>query len=481
MAIASVSSFSEQMKVLKADQARLVEFAYGRKLNVVILGGGISGLIRAIESIMAGHITMLLEKRAEDAAGLLNTVAIKSETYPLLKQYGIYQWLMEQGLVSCLDSVSGESYFSVRLKDLVRAMKAVLQELSPNEQIIRYECVVKEINRDNAKAKIVFQNENQELESIHQIDVINNSEGAHSTSNALVGIDRVEYLSKIPVVAAIFKDNRARVTGICTLVSYIAKTIAQCAVSVYYYAIFFFRFIFMGERLCNPDRNIVGMVVLKTPGQNYLGYGMNGEYSDKLIDYQKRIEEKKRDLAANPENERKLTKELANLERDLQSFVKFWANMAFCAANFYKFIAKIFCCQIGYHTQSASRLPFSRAQVFDIGADHARIYAKKLQQTAFLVSGDAMATVDPTTGLGANTAIQTSTYFKSFLREAKCNYFNLNQALTEYQRSSMDKVDEIHQMSLAMRRGYRPDAAQTHSSLAYGYNGQFIHDLQLNS
>jgi hypothetical protein len=123
-------SFRETIETLKAKIA-----ASDEKPKVVILGGGPAGLMRAIQSISNGNPTLVIEKRAENASGRANTVALTSDTIKMLKYCGIYQYLMENKWIY---PPNASGIVCVRLGDLEKAMKAVLQELNLNQQTIQY-------------------------------------------------------------------------------------------------------------------------------------------------------------------------------------------------------------------------------------------------------------------------------------------------------------------------------------------------------
>ena len=453
MAIGAVPSFQQKMIELKQYRDQRVHWL-GKQRSVVILGGGTAGLIRAIESLVRNHRTIVIEKRSEES-GLYNTVALNQTTIPILQQYGIYQWLEERKLIYPYKEAA-RPYLSVRLRDLQAGMKAVLQELSPEESIIRYKNTVANIDQSNPKAKLTLQTEHG-AETIQEIDLLVNAEGSRSSTNRLLQISRRNALPSVPVVSAIFQDNRSSITGIGSFFVYIADTLAQCAVSIYYYAIFFFKFIFQGERFCNQNRVIAGALILKTPGQNYLGFGFNKEQSEKLLKLKKQMEEKKVALknATCPEIAAQLQKESARAEKDYQSFAHYWINLSFCAANFYGVVAKIFG-ESTYHSENASRLPLRSFSVYDIGADRAEVTHRMLNQTPYIVCGDALATVDPTTGLGANTAITTISQFKSLVEGIEYQA-SLEYLLRSYDRDVTDIISKVHHESRLSRYQYRPD------------------------
>lgn len=451
MSVQGIPTFSQTVADLRNTRNSGRLYRYGRTLSIVVLGAGPAGLIRTIQSLMDNHVVQVIEKRSEEARRP-NTVMLKTKAIHVLTRYGIYQWLVENHKI-----FPDLTQICVRLGDLQDAMKAVIQAIAPDETIIKYQSTLKEINQENPQATLVIESTNG-LESIEEVDLIVNAEGARSTTNELLNIGRVQVLANVPVVSGIFEDDRPKITGLCSLSSYLVKTVIQCATSVYYYAIFFFRFFFMGERFWNADRQISGSVILSTPNQNYVGCGLNPERSRQLMNFKKKIEELKAQLV-NPENDEEIAqiqKELDQVEGEYHSFVKYWINLSFCAACFYAVFAKVFCIE-QQEFRLTSRLPFKNFSVYEIGADKSDVSYQLLDETTFLVCGDALATVDPTTGLGANTAIESSSYFAEFLQGMRNNR-DPHFLTYDYLRAAQNDVVEIHRQSRMKRMLYRPDA-----------------------
>ena len=453
MNISEISSFQEQMQQLRAERRGNITLPRQRQLSVTILGAGPAGLIRAIESIMDNHKTLVIERRAAEE-GRVNTVALNKETMPILKKYGIYQWLLENNLVFPYNE-EARPYLSVRLKDLERAMKAVIQELAPEEQIIQYESTIKQISIANPKVAIQLQTG----QWVRDIDLLVNGEGSRSSTNALLQIGRREVLEKVPVIAAIFEDTRPKITGVGSFFVYIGKSIVQSMVSIYYYAIFFFKFIFQGERFWNPDRTIAGSLILKTPGQNYLGCGFSKEHSKELLALQKQVEDIRQELEQNDTPE--MREQLVNAEAEFNAFASYWINLSFCAANVLAFLikcAKCLCCNVReVQLETAGRFPLKNFKMIEIGADRAVESERRMRESAYLLCGDALATVDPTTGLGANTAIGKVDCFREVMYGMRRKR-NLQTLLDEHRDSMNAKVSSIHSESRALRAQYRPDA-----------------------
>jgi len=348
----------------------------------------------------------------------------------------------------------------VRLKDLEQGMKAVIRELSPGREIIHYETTVQEINQNNPKASLSLRS-GDVISQISDVDLIVNAEGSGSSTNKLLGIGRMQYLPKLSVISAVFVDNCPKITGLGSFLEAARKKFMQTATSVYYCAIFLFRFIFMGERLVNNSRCIAGAVAFSTPGQTYVGTGLSATESAKLMILKNKVEEKREEVKKNqnPALAVRLEKELAARELELNSFVRYWASLSLCVPNLITSIVKIASAiqRVSYPVQTSSRFPLRETSVFEIGADKANEYTREMNETAYIVCGDAMVTVDPVTGLGANTAIRTVKSFKEVLGRMALN-IPVSDVLLQYNVSSAETVTNLHRQSLQARRSYRPDA-----------------------
>lgn len=459
-------SYKQQIAHLK--HFRRCEVAsLSKKQNCLILGMGPGGLAHALAAITLGHPTEVVEKRVEGGDGRSNTINLNGKTIEILKHTAVYQYLKENRLIF---PTAKSNDVDVRLQDLEQALKTVIREIAP-ETKFHYNSKITRIESEAPKTSVTLESAGFS-KRLDNLDVIVNAEGSRSSTNALLKITRREVLKKVPVIAAIFKDTRPKIRDGRTFVRYIAQTFKNKAVSLYYYAILFFKMIFQREHFFSQNRQIAGALILKTPSQNYLGCGFSKKKSDELLVLKNGVEEK-RALLENAKKQGFSKDKIKNLEKDYQkadkkyrSFMTHWIQLSFCAANVVPILARLRGAKIFY--KNAHRLPLSRYQVVEIGADRAEKFYQQMRNTAFLMAGDAAATVDPTTGLGGNTAIQTSAFFAEFLQNISKNS-NLERELDEYKRKLDNIIHDNHVRSAIMRRGYRPD---TVSHLFYRENGQ---------
>jgi len=432
-------SFKDRIKVLQDKMTT----GSNKKPKVVILGAGPAGLMRAIQSISNGNPTQVIEKRSENAEGRSNIVALKPESIAMLKYCGIYQYLINTNLIY---PPNYEGYICVRLTDLEQAMKEVLKRLTP-EQIIKYDSKVNDIIEAGNKIDLVIEATDQQKSKIPNVDILVNAEGSQSTTNNLLKITRKDVLPNIPVIAAFFQNPK--VHNLSSFVGYTNKRIIQVAMTIYYHTLFCVKLI------CQKKfrEQIKGAIILKTPKHNYVGCAFSDEVNVRLLSLKKRVDELK-------ESNETIQNELTRAEREYNAYARDWINLSICAANIVGLIT-------GFeHLIGRSNDYFymgcndtvDKFNIINIAADRADKYCGKYKQTqtAVLLVGDACATVDPTTGLGCNTAIQSSTAFLDFIWDYDKK--TIDKSLKEYKMQIDKRVDEIHDASKRRRIAYRPDA-----------------------
>lgn len=455
-------SFHDRMQELKGLRDQALQQS-SNKASVVISGGGPAGLIRGICALINGNPTTIIEKRAELDNGRENTVALDKESLNVLCFYGVHQYLDENKLIL---PFNGE-YLPVRLKDLERAMKVVIAELT-SVPIIQYDSQVEQINdadvqsSQNAKINLIYKSAVGQKTQLDAIDVLVVAEGAHSYTNEhLLHNHRIAVLPLVPVISAIYKDDRPSISGLSTFLQYIGKTLASTATSVYYYTIFTFKFIFQGENFFNLQRRLAGSLILKTPGQNYLGVGLSREESDKMMqlcqvleDAKAALEEARNQNTSSPDRLTQLQKNVDDAQKNQDSYLRYWTGLAFCFANVLNVFRFIYG-ETPLHL--ASRLPLDHVSVTKIGADRSSAYSGTIGRTSYLIAGDTLATVDPTTGLGCTTAIKTVIDFNDFINGLDKN-MDPHFLHTVYSDSSAQRIRQNHDQSLSKRRLFRPDA-----------------------
>lgn len=414
------SDYKHRIVRLKAKQSESSK----EKPLVVISGAGPAGLLRAIQSISHGNPTRVLEKRQKSDQGRENTVALTPRTIAILKYCGTYQYLLENKLIYPANKL-GET--NVRLKDLENAMKVVLKELNPEFEI-EYNSTIVDVSEESGKIQLSTQTTDSSGKSttmIPNVSILVNTEGAHSSTNQILGIERIELLSSIPVMAAICKDDRPSITNLDSFFSYVKLGLSQVALTTYYHTIFIFQYLFSS----NFRKKITGAIILPTPGQAYIGCGFSDEINNKLRELKQQDD-----------------------KQEYQSLAKYWINLAICAANMLAFLNFF---SRKHHFYSACHKPIKNFDMVEIGADRAVENSRIFGKAVMLLAGDADATVDPTTGLGCNTAIQSSVDFLDFLWDY--GKVSINNALCTYKTRNTERVNLNQAASTLMRTMYRPD------------------------
>ena len=178
--------------------------------SIAILGAGLAGLTRAILAILNGNEVRVIEKRAENQEGRLNGIILSSETVAVLKECGIYHYLKEKQLFG---SSPNENRFphSVAIKDLETAMKAVITDLLPGEEVILYRTQLNNIIKNATKSvSLALKVAEHGKRLLHNVDLIVVAEGSKSdTVSKFFKGRRIEVLSPLPVIGGIFKTGQA--------------------------------------------------------------------------------------------------------------------------------------------------------------------------------------------------------------------------------------------------------------------------------
>lgn len=448
-------SFQERMNWLRNQMKAQAH----HKPTVVILGGGPGGLLRAIQSISNGNPTVLIEKRSETAPGRINTVALSTTTIAMLQYCGIYQYLVEKRLI--FPASKNDDYIMVRLADLELAMKKVISEISPNFAI-QYDSKVSAIDTLSEKINLEVEDlSTTEKKSIRKIDILVNTEGKNSSTNALLNIERMEVLPSIPVIAAIYRDKRPIIRGVSTLFKYVGKSLVYMAQTIHYHVQFLFKY------ACSENfrKQITGSLILKTPNQNYIGCGFSDNINNRFNSLKDEIQKMKlafeeAEKNGNDQQKMNLAKQLKQAQQKYKKIASHWIHFSICQANLIAIMQRLRG-RSSLHT--ACHHSLDKFEIIKIGADHANEYSKRINQTSLLLGGDAAATVDPTTGLGCNTAIQSSVDFLDFIWDYETTSTPEN-LLKEYSDRMEERVSYVHLSSIYARSLYRPDAIVPNSS-----------------
>lgn len=446
------ASFQERIDSLKQERMRSLNHDSQRP-SVAIFGGGPAGLSRAIEALLNGNPVVVHEKRKQDAIKRENTVRINKESYPILHYYGVYSYLLEKGLI--FPQKKGE--FDVRLGDLEEAMTAVIQGLS-SEDVIKYGTELERIDSHSGRKADVVVKTAEGQSRLNSVGVIVVAEGARSPTNEkLLGSRRITVLPSIPVVAALFKDDRPRIAGVSTFFEYVGKTMIHTAANVYYHTLFLFKCVFQAEHIFNPNRKIGGTVGLSTPGQNYLGLVLSKTETEEGIHLSEALKRAKEDLVLARQQNR-AEEQIASLEEKVtkaqeasDSYFKYWTYLSCCFDNVFNIMLFI----LGKNPLKIhSLLPLDKASIIPIGADKSSASSKILGETPCLIAGDALATVDPSTGLGCNTAVQMAIDFKNFLHGMDGRQ-EIDSLCSAYNHRCHAVVSDIHAASIHNRSLYR--------------------------
>ncbi len=308
--------------------------------------------------------------------------------------------------------------------------KEVIGKQYPDRCPVIYHTTVQEINQNTGECTLKRKSGGDTLViPLNRMGRIINTEGAKSTTNGLLGIAREERLSKIPALSVIFADDRPAVTDLSSFFAYTGRTWVQWALLIYYYAIFFFKLLFQRESL-------PAALALKTPEQTYVGSVLASQWDETLKEL------------AQLESLIALTLEEEARRNDLRHFKTHWAYLSVCMANWSAFVSK-------YYDGDPQQLevvpffPILESHVAFLGSDRANVVHETFGSTDYFVCGDALVTVDPSTGQGATKAIETAeTHFRGVIQGTL--------DLSQYKEFTNRVVKGMVNRSISYRNLYRP-------------------------
>lgn len=448
-------TFQNKMRELrqKADEEYTTNFL---KMHVVIIGGGPCGLVRAIQSLLLGFPTTVIEKRSSMDIGRENAVQLSAEAIEILKEFGVWDYLLENKLIH----TPSDKSLIVRVGDLEKALKEVINSLS-DEPVIRYDSTVE---KSDSVGRLTIRSGNRR-EQI-QPGLLYFADGARSsTARRLCDEKRVEILPKVPVVAAIFQDRTYSFRDPCRSAKNVMMAVKDDMRHAYYMGLFACKTLFQGEHVFNKKRQITGSLILPTPGQNYLGFSLNKTESEILSDKNRRVQDCQQQLkvAEQEGNAEKIEIQKGKLTRakaSLQSALSHWSHLAFCQANTLAFLSRILRSKSQFQWAWWKPLDLEKTAVFEIGPDQDSRCSGMISSIPYLKGGDALATVDPVTGLGCTTAIHSVTSFKIFLLGLQIQK-PLDSLQDQYDKRMTFLIKDMHENSKMARQHYRPDTITT--------------------
>ncbi len=401
------------------------------KLFVVVSGAGPAGLSCALEAIKNGNRVRVLEEGGPESKGRPQSVILIPNTVRFLKKHGIYQTLLENKLIY----PAKEGQCTVRLVDLEKTMREAVESHGVK---IEYNAAITKIFKDQVTDKATLTLNNTSC--VESVDLLINAEGHHSKTNSFFENHRVEVYDKQPILVSILKDDRPPIEDIKSFVIYSSKTARNVAMTIYYHVIYLFRAIFWNEHFLDSKRQIAAAVTLRTPGQHHVGFGFSKGLSEKLISLSENV---KSGLAK---------------QEELDQLIEYWTHVALAEVNCFAlitYIASFFGIKETMFV-AAPYYPLSSHSIAYIQSDYVEKPSIQVGKTSILMTGDALATVDPTTGPGCNVAIQQAMSVQAVIHSLE-QKIPLKNALSHYDKVSRKTIKEMHDKALEFRELCRPD------------------------
>ena len=431
---------TSKVSQLKSRMAENQSESRARKSSVVILGGGTAGLMRALVSLVNGNPTQVIEKRAADLKARDNIVTLLEESFDLLDDYGILEYLHQNQLIK--KNIYRRPFntypsIDVRICDLELAIKMIINQLDPHA--ISYSSEVeshelKEGHDISLKIRSIIKTDEIKSRIENCVDVLVISEGSKSVSNKRILNNRyIRYLKPIPTVLVnftmpgendIFSPISYFLRGLWFLVS---KITSLCL-----------------NRFRQPQQ-VGAFTQFKIPNQ----CDSSASLSNTEIKEINRLKSKMIQ-AEGSELE-------AQAKKDFEDYLVHKARIAGAAHSIVTFVTAIQRGDMGLLNTIPSWHAKAQVKIFDATLRKAETLAKVLGNTLCLVAGDAAVTADSVTSLGCTTAISTA---KQFLRSLKArdSGTSLSEIVDDYVQRTSEDVQRVVQRSLDIRRLVNPDA-----------------------
>ncbi len=433
--LSGVSTFEDKMDIL-AKEAETKK----KQTHVVVVGAGPAGLVRAIYSLLNGNPTLIIEKRSQNAPARENALLLeKSVVVNVLIELGIYEYLIENQLVH---PSAMPLKLIVRICDLEKAMKAVIDRLSPNKDIVVFNAEVQKIEVIENKARLTIHKRDTPTGKITLTpDLLVIADGAHSSTSRLLGIQRICVAPKICFLAAIFE--KAPLWKIGNIFQQLPSFFRS--VRAYYKKEVKGRFVFSVSE-------IKGAAILSTPNQHYVFLLLNKKTKNEFFYYYNNYKNCKDRLSRELPFEEQLVfqKELSNAKRKYEKNLKKWIHLAF---------------HYGFHRKRIQWMKWKILKqnfLIESEIDYANYCAGNLGNSVYVLAGDALATSDPTTACGCQAALISSVSFIDLLKEIddilnEPQYFShekISCALEKYRFAADQLIKKLHSLSIRLRESF---------------------------
>lgn len=316
--------------------------------------------------------------------------------------------------------------FFAAIGDLEKAMKIVLQEVCGAE-LIHYDSQIEEIVRHAEKdIDLIINTSGRPLWTIQSVNLLVIAEGTHSTTNKnLLQNAQREILP--PVKYLIASSQRSQ------NVEQMNKGLRIVFHHLYYHFVFLGFLFTRLLRFWNPSFPVAKTAIINTPGQKGIVVVFTKNTTDKML---------------------KMTTGNKDSRKTIESFLKRWIAISQWHANYSKLISIIL--RRNYIGHFGLLRSIDYMSIIELVTCYSNTSSGEVGNTPYIIVGDALCTVDPFTGLGCNSAIQTSSIFQVFIEGLEENK-NKKTLLNKYDLSIGEEIEELHTASVYMRESYRPD------------------------
>jgi flavin-dependent dehydrogenase len=367
----------------------------------LIVGAGPAGLIRAIYCSIKGAPFKLIEKRKADKNPRPNTVTL-GKWDP--KELDILSFT---GALTDLENKisfghTRDMYIEVRLGDLEKSMEKILLKLSkdPQTNIIQFENEICDINKEDLRLK-----NNHYSEKIKP-KIVFVTDGANSATRDKLGINQIKLSIPSYLVFSIFKDSESNQTVFESEWYKISSALRGLwlGLQILIYSVFTGRTIESSYSLL-VDGGPSGLFCI--PSQDYLiqiyRYEESMQIKEQIneILYLKKLIEYHKIIAKDPEKVKDLELKIHALEAEMSNEFSKQAKSKYGLLDFL-----LSCFNPKGHSMRPLPMTLKENIPVEVVITRAQRSLIDIQDTTFMIRGDAAHTTDPFSGTGCKTALE---------------------------------------------------------------------------
>ncbi|MEL7431753.1 MAG: hypothetical protein AAGI90_04390 [Chlamydiota bacterium] len=413
---------------------------------IYISGAGIGGCALAIRLARQGFNNIhLLEAREKNDKGRQNPIRLAQSSLRWMEKIGVYDALLQQKKIAPILKEQRLQDCYISISDLERAFREHIEKNHPRCAIDYGRSITAISEKDQS---ITVANRKGETRTLPFPKILVNAEGANSHLTTLLHLRRIPYMPKAPLCYAIY--DRSPLQGF----SRVGVATFRFFRTIYYLLIYLGYYLFQNEGLKNPKRILRSGLIANLPRAQFLGFALNKEKSahlKKLIQASQAAKQR-----YNKQRSKRLATAYHQADKRVRNFFEYWGELSRARINVVACISWIFGMEnFGFFECSLAK-PLQGYQYFECTSDRLEKPIHEVGSMSVIALGDALQTVDPATGGGANFAIEQGEKVVHFLQNRSSkNYYisrieeemyfaqESGKVLREHYRSDLIEISRV--------------------------------------